>query len=127
MGLLAACAALLLLLTSGCGGDGKVPVSGSVSFDGQPVERGEISFVPVEAGQSPDGGTIENGQFAFRTTPGAKRVEIRASRPLPPEKQTDAAGTFYEDFIPARYNRESSLQQEVPAEGASGLKFDLVP
>lgn len=109
----------------GCGGSDTLPVSGTVTFDGVAVGRGEISFVPTD-GTAVAGGVIENGQFAFEAKPGSKRVEIRASRPLPPERQSNPEmGTLYEDYLPARFNRESTLAAEVTAEGERVYAFAL--
>ena len=112
------CVCLWLLVTvslMGCGG-GPVTyeVTGTVSYEGEPVETGEISFIPVESGEAPDGGIIQGGRFAFQAKPGPKRVEIRASRPLPAERQSDPEmGLLYEDYLPAEFNTESRLEAEV--------------
>ncbi len=65
--------AMMLAGVAGCGesGPAKYSVAGFVTYEGQPVEKGEISFVPAEGG-APDGGTIEKGKFSFRTTKGKK-------------------------------------------------------
>jgi hypothetical protein len=117
--------ALLVCGACGCSGSDTLEVTGTVTFDGTPVEKGEVSFIPVDGGAA-DGGLIENGKFAFQAKPGSKRVEIRASRPLPPEKQTNPEmGLMYDDFIPARYNRDSTLTAEVSSDGEKDFAFDL--
>jgi hypothetical protein len=109
----------------GCGGRETLEVSGGVTFDGKPVERGEISFVPT-AGGAPDGGVIEQGKFQFQARPGSKRVEIRGSRPVPPARQSNSEmGPMYEDYIPARYNDQSTLTADVTADGDRHFQFDL--
>jgi hypothetical protein len=120
-----ALAVLANLALAGCDGRDTLDVSGKVTFDGAPVEKGEISFLPVEGGGA-DGGVIENGTFAFAAKPGSKRVEIRASRPLTAGKQTNPEmGLMYDDYIPAMYNRESTLTAEVSADGERTYSFDL--
>jgi hypothetical protein len=57
--------------------------------------------------------------------PGPKRVEIRASRPVRPNKNDPEAAGMREDFIPARYNDASTLTQEISAESGNVVKFDL--
>jgi hypothetical protein len=119
-------AALASLALAGCGGRETFDVTGKVTFDGVAVEKGEISFIPTDGPAAADGGVIENGTFAFAAKPGTKRVEIRASRPLPPEKQTNPEmGLMYDDYIPAMYNRESTLTAEVSADGERTYSFDL--
>lgn len=59
-------AALLTILTSGCGGDG-VPtatVSGTANYGGKPVEEGFIQFTPVGGKGAVSGGPIKGGKFS---------------------------------------------------------------
>ena len=118
---------LILLATTGCGGGPEMyDVSGTVTFDGQPVERGEISLDPDDARLSPDAGVIEQGRFSFPAKPGKKTVRIRASRPLPPERQdAPEMGTLYEDYIPAKYNRQSTLTADISPGGDNQFTFEL--
>jgi hypothetical protein len=113
--------------SAGCGGGvPRYDVSGTVSFDGQPVERGEVSLIPDDPAQPPEGGLIESGRFRFQATAGPKTVQIRGSRPLPPERQDNPdMGLLYEDFIPARYNRESTLKAEVKPRGSNVFDYQL--
>jgi hypothetical protein len=118
---------LFLLLTAvGCGGGGKAayPVSGTVTFDGQAVEEGDILFVPVPLSSAVEGGKIEGGTFKFQATAGKKRVEIRASRPDPKLKNPMGKPTPV-DYIPAKFNSESTLSADVEAKGTNEFKFDL--
>jgi len=73
---------LFALALSGCGPSGseKYTVTGTVTFDGQPVPDGHIIFAPTEAGLPPDAGKISRGKFELTATAGKKRVEIHASR-----------------------------------------------
>jgi hypothetical protein len=63
-----------LLLAVGCGGDDlgkRYPVSGKVTYKGQLVQKGVISFVPDEKDGRGASGQIENGTYALTTqTPG---------------------------------------------------------
>jgi hypothetical protein len=74
------------LLAAGCSSGGRKEVSGQVTVDGQPVEKGSISFLPLEGTQGPQaGGNIANGSYhlASKDGPfaGRHRVEIIALRP----------------------------------------------
>jgi len=117
----------VLALAIGCGGGTpRYEVSGTVTYDGEPIERGEISFEPLEPGGAPEGGPIENGRFQLEATAGRKIVRIRGSRPLPPEQQdSPEMGLLYEDFIPAKYNRESTEQVEITPNGDNQFDFEL--
>ncbi len=116
-------ALLTLPALVGCG-DGKTVVSGTVTFDGQSVEVGTISFVPQDTSQASDAGKIVDGRFSVLATPGAKKVVIRASRPAENVAPNDPdAAALREDYIPARYNSQTELTAELPADG--DLQFDL--
>ena len=60
---------ILLPLCLGCG-DGRetrVPVSGMVTVDGEPLKYGSITFMPVKtpgAASRPGGGSLEDGRFS---------------------------------------------------------------
>lgn len=118
-------AALTIVLAAGCG-DGTYPVRGTVTFDGQPVPEGTISFVPDDPALAPDAGPIEDGRFNVFVKPGPKRVEIRASRPVQfPDPNDPDAAALREDYIPARYNSSTELTAEVTAGGGNEFTFDL--
>lgn len=116
------------LLSGGCGGQQRTyEVSGTVTFDGAPVEKGEISFVPLDAGRAPSAGVIAGGTFHVRATAGPKRVEIRAARPLPAKRQSEPEmGPLYEDYLPAQFNSASKLTADVLPDTANEFHFDLV-
>jgi hypothetical protein len=118
--------ATLLLCAFGCGAGGpsKYRVTGTVTFDGQPVDGGEIIFVPVDKGIAPDAGRIENGGYDLLVKAGKKRVEIRASRPVLGGKP-NPMGPVYEDYIPAKYSAHSTLAADVKAEGANHFDYEL--
>ncbi len=98
----------LVWLTAGCGsGPRTYWVEGTVTFDGRPVETGEIIFVPLDKDLGPDAGPITNGSFGFAVKAGQKRVEIRASREVPGKRTS--MGPVYEDYIPPRYNSQSEI------------------
>ncbi|MBX6316173.1 MAG: hypothetical protein IRY99_25170, partial [Isosphaeraceae bacterium] len=85
---------LLALVPLGCGRSGPelAPVTGKVTYKGQPVPRGTISFQPVDPKQgAPATGTIEpDGTYTMQTTepgdgvrPGQYRVAITAREEAP--------------------------------------------
>jgi hypothetical protein len=101
-------------------------VTGRVTFDGQPVAQGHIRFVPAAADAgaiAEDVGPITAGQYDLQVHPGAKRVEILASREVPPPEP----GMFgmREDYIPRRYNAESILRAGVDATKTNVFNFNL--
>jgi len=79
----------------GCGDSGglprRYPVSGTVTYNGKPLERGNINFAPDDAKGRAAGGTISNGRYSLTTQdpddgalPGKYRVSVVA-------KETDTS------------------------------------
>jgi hypothetical protein len=115
----------ILLLAFGCDSrPAMYRVTGSVSFDGQPVENGEIIFVSVEKGTAPDAGRIANGSYDMLVKTGKKRVEIRASRPVVGGKP-NPMGPVYHDYIPEKYNGRTTLLAEVTPDGENRFDYEL--
>jgi hypothetical protein len=91
----------------------RVPVSGKVLIDGQPLTEGNIKFVP-EVGR-PSGGTLDSdGQFTLTcydgsdgAIPGKHRVQVSASRILDGSKVQWFAPPNYADF------RRSGIEVEI--------------
>lgn len=122
-------AAALLLAFGGCGQQSKLhQVSGAVTVDGAPLEDGSISFTPLD-GQGPTAGTtIRGGQYRIEMPPGKKRVTIEAYRDGA-AKRTDSYPGMADrpakvQFLPARYNSQSTLDADVTA-NAEPVNFDL--
>jgi hypothetical protein len=76
-------AALLLLATAGCGGT-TANVSGSVTYDGEPVKDGYVTFRPAD-GIGPDAGAkIIGGRYSLdNMKPGPKVVQVIAVKAVP--------------------------------------------
>jgi hypothetical protein len=139
----AASSLLLLPLALGCGGTPTAAVTGTVTWQGAPVEDGVIVFIQEEA--SDEGGRlqvplkIENGGFASstdsRVAVGGNRVEIRAHRPTGRTKEIleydEMTRTYAKktidiklQYLPPRYNDQSTLTREIQS-GGNELRFDL--
>jgi hypothetical protein len=115
---------LLVLATVGCGaGNGKVPISGVVTFDGSPMPDGYITFTP-EGGGTPEAAPIAAGKFELGVKPGVHRVEVEASR-FVGEKNPIMGLQPREQYVPARYNSETTLRSEVTPSGENAFTFDL--
>ncbi len=115
-----------LIAMGGCGPSGplKYPVRGSVTFDGEPIPEGYITFVPENPSWAPEAGPITNGRFGFRARPGANKVEVEASKFIGPEIKTMGLRPK-EAYIPRRYNFETTLTAEVTGDGNNDYEFDL--
>lgn len=127
---------ILLALAAGCGrGSGveRAVVSGTVTFQGQPVADGMIRFIP-DAGPA-SGAVIKEGRYEVKASGGAAagvcRVEIRGFRQGAAQNrpaggpQIDANPQGRVQFIPNQYNAESTLQVTVEAKQGQVHNFDL--
>ncbi len=75
--------ALLVSLFPGCG-DGSASISGDVTYNGEPVGDGSITFLSADGKGATAGGMIEGGRFAVdNVTPGLKMVKIEAVKKVP--------------------------------------------
>lgn len=125
---------LIGLLCLGCGSsDPRLPISGSVQLDGQPLAAGTIEFSPVGPGGQA-GGSITEGRFAILASrglpPGNYLVRIMASGSGPatvpqgppgPESMKKPAPAA--DEIPAKYNTASELTVTVAAGTDNSFEF----
>src|SRR5262249_35475108 len=108
----------------GCGPSEPAPVpgSGGVRLGGAPLPSGEIYFVGRD-GSVPEGGAINEGKYSLKARPGSKRVEIRAFRRVepPPPKKIDPM----QNYIPDKYNADTTLSAEVTVAGPNYFEYDL--
>ena len=118
---------VLAMHTAGCGPSGPqtYPVTGTVTFKGEPVPEGEILLTPIEGDYGPEPGKIREGKFELRARAGQKRVEIRASRIIPGGALGAMGEPVAEDYIPGHYNWQSTLTAEVSADDENHFVFEL--
>jgi hypothetical protein len=117
---------LLWACCAGCGGASLAPVTGTVTLDGKPLERGTVTFLPVQDGQigygsiQPDGRyTVETGTGAARAkglATGEYRVAVVATGDPP---KTDPRGPEQPPplLVPAKYTQADT----------SGLRYTVAP
>ena len=116
-------AVLLAVLVVGCQTDPFTDASGTVTIDGVPLAEGEIIFLAPDNSTTPSAGPITDGQFRFRATPGAKKVQVNATRDTG-RKEADG-WPIRESIIPARYNTKTELTADVKPKGSNEFKFEL--
>ncbi|HEY4261694.1 MAG TPA: hypothetical protein VGM98_16100 [Schlesneria sp.] len=116
--------AILALAMSGCGsaeeGPAKYKVSGTVTFNGENVNDGLITFTPVEGGKGPEAGPIKDGKYSLQAKGGKQQVSITAAREVPGKTESDYKGGFVpvkEAYIPEKYNEKTELSVEVKKGG----------
>ncbi len=106
----------------GCsGGDGKVLVSGTVTWNGTPLDKGKILF--LEPGESSEAADIVNGEFQIRTSPGDKKVGITAFKEVPVSGGRPGEVRDHQ-ILPAIYNEQSTLITTI-VDGSDALAFKL--
>lgn len=123
--------AVTLLAFVGCGSDKRVepdryPVTGTVTLDGKPLKKGDISFESEDdatSGLGSEGTEIIDGKFELEARPGKKTIRISAIEEVGEADETGLKET--KETIPAKYNDESTLEEEVKAEGENNFTFKL--
>ncbi|MBI2825512.1 MAG: hypothetical protein HYX69_12585 [Planctomycetia bacterium] len=124
--------ALFASLAVGCGRDGivRVPVEGTVRYQGQPVQDGQIRFVPqAKAGGPVAFEPIKDGKYRCTEGGGVPvgklLVEIYSWDPnTPPAK--GPGGPPRKQFVPPKYNEESELAWTLEKQRGTVTKdFDL--
>ncbi len=97
-------------------------VRGSVTLDKKPLAEGKIAFISPESGDLQDL-SIKDGKYQGQVRAGTRRVEIRAYRPRQgPKKPLEPPP---HNYLPERYNAETTLSANVSAEGPNTFDFDL--
>lgn len=117
-----------ILFLTGCSGDGKFPVRGTVTWEGDPIpndHNGYVTLTPVDSSTPPDAGPITDSEFNLRATPGEKKVEILITRPDGEVVESMGAAP-HAQYIPVRYNEETELTATVESK-SNEFTFDLVP
>lgn len=117
------------LLLTGCPDDKKgaktAQVSGTVNLDGKPLAEGDITFAG-DPGTAPDTLKVTNGAFQGAVKLGKKKVEVRAyKKEKPPPTATGGVQEVLVNYIPAKYNTETTLTAEVTDGGVNPSTFDV--
>ena len=119
-------------MTAGCGSSGpeRAVVSGEVTYNGQPVEKGTIRFLPTKGTETPPWGAhIVDGKYKAYgkggVPVGTHKVEILGYRTRPGQVPTGepppgmtAEEAAREQFLPPKYNTQTEL--EITIEPGSG-------
>lgn len=115
----------------GCGGekykgDKRYPLSGVVTYQGEPIDLGSITLLP-EAGQTArSGGVIQDGKFVIPEPKGPNvgkyRVEVHWLKMTGKRLLDNTTGEMYDErkeALPPKFHKQSTLSVEVPAEDNS--------
>jgi hypothetical protein len=125
--LLATCFAAI----GGCGpSNGRLAISGTVNFDGGPLDQGIISFNDVEGKKPSAEAAIQAGAFAVPAEkgllPGNYRVAIDSADTNGPTARPDQYTMEVPmSRIPPRYNLDTKLTAVVEPSASNEFVFDL--
>ena len=123
-------------LMAGCSSDpnARQGVSGTVYFQGQPLDQGSIHFSPIDKGPSEAGAGIENGVYTIRReqglVPGTYKVAVNSYDRKGPKVASDEipgepSAKQFRERIPVKYNNKSKLTAEVTGRGPNIFDFKL--
>jgi hypothetical protein len=123
-------AALVLLVLAGC--SGRPAIEGTVTYAGQPVDGGSISFIPDNNRGTIASADIKAGKYAVPAGKGPGtgkcRVQIVWKKKTGRQVQTPGdAGNLIDEtvqVIPANYNAQTTLSADLKS-GGNTLNFDL--
>ena len=124
--------AVLPVLMCGCGGsDGPefVPVSGKVTFDGEPVTEGTIMFLNTATQDSRQADLAEGGRYELEVTKGTHQVAIE---PIVIEYGGDGNSPPTYDYkkvknIPNKYRSGATSGFDTTVDGEAVFDFDMKP
>ncbi len=110
--------------------DGFTAVKGTVTFDGEPLKEGYITFAPKGGAGTTSGAQIVDGKYEARVTPGTLGVAITADKKEkienPTHEQIERGITEVSvSFIPAKYNTQSTLEATVAEGQKDPIDFEL--
>lgn len=117
-------------LVVGCSGDGNYgDVSGTVSYDGKPLEDGLIEFLPAEGKGQTASAPIKDGKYSVtKASVGNAKVQIRGSKVTGKKKMYDTPDSpevaIIAELLPPKYHEKSELTFEVKR-GANEKNWDL--
>ncbi len=107
----------LIVLLVGCSDNRTAEVVGTVSVDGQPVEKGSISFIPADGKGVTAGSDIKDGKYvATGVSPGTAKVEIRVPKVTGKKMLYDDKNVTRDTFsesLPKKYNVDTELRFDV--------------
>ncbi len=116
------------VLISGCGSDGRLPVSGNVTLDGKPMTTGAITFMPSgEKKTHSSGATVKEGRFSIPADkglmPGKYRISITPMLTTGRKVKHGMTGKMVDEQILINYKESGKLEATI--EAGKENKFDF--
>ena len=110
-------------LVAGCAGEAAWgDVSGTVTYDGTPVEDGAISFIPIDGKGQGGGGTIKDGKYtATKVSVANMKVQLSGTKVVGKKKVYDTPDSpvmsLTAEVLPPKYSDRDTTE----------LTFEVVP
>lgn len=112
-------------------GPKRYPLSGTITFDGQTVDAGNISFLPESGEQRVSGGVIKDGAYSISEADGGNagpyRVEIRWHKKTGRQfrdRDLDMMLDERKEGLPEKFHTNSKLRVDLSAQQTT-FDFDL--
>ena len=125
---------LAVLCLAGCGSGGRVPIQGSIAYDGTPVEEGTITFLALDGGgvDSNAGGDIKDGKYSINAErgpkPGKYKVEVywnkKTGKMVATPGDSSVKMPETKQMLPPKYNKQTELTADITS-GRNTKNFDL--
>jgi hypothetical protein len=110
--------------------DGRYGVSGEVSYQGEAIPSGVITFIREGAMASAGGAAISDGKYSVPAEAGLPEGDYRVAISVPeggPVVEEEAPGISVEpvETLPPRYNADTELRAKVQAGSSNQFNFNL--
>ena len=115
---------------AGCSSDRRAGVEGKVTYGGEPIEVGTITFIPKAKDAIKSGGLIENGAYSVDAkvgpAPGPHRVEIRWAKATGKKSRNEFGEEVSnrQEGLPEKYHANSTLTADIKP-GKNEIDFPL--
>ncbi len=123
--------ALLAVFIVGCGAK-PMEVTGKITFKGQPVKSGSITFEPIDKKGSSLGGVIENGEYSVvdkKSNDGGKKYVritcIYSTGRKVPTGPPEPPGTMVDETKMIEFGQKNELTCELQPGSLNEENFDL--
>ncbi|OWK34602.1 hypothetical protein FRUB_10573 [Fimbriiglobus ruber] len=124
---------MVVISVAGCDSGGKLkPVSGTVTYKGEPLDTGSVTFLYTDQPGPAGGAVITNGKFKIASPaglePGKYRVQISSPKGVgqrTPEQIAAGASAPAKERIPPSYNTESKVTVDVTASGPNEFSWAI--
>jgi hypothetical protein len=118
---------VLAVVPAGC--SNTYEVTGTVRLDGQPIEKGSITFVPADGKGVTAGSEIKDGKYTVsKVSTGTRLVQIRYPKVAGKKTLYDTPASptrdLFREVLPPKYNDRTELRFEVHP-GANEKDWEL--